>query len=205
MKNRIHKLSFICALAAAVLLSGCSVFKTVKNAERLKFKMGRVEKVTINGVDFSSIRALTDFSPFEILRFTSAAANGRMPFSCVINVIAKNPNDGKGGYARTDVSLVSFPFDALLDDVKILSGNIDKPVFVPGVGEETVIPVVVSGDLFTVYKTQGLGGMLSIAEKLAGFKGRKANLKIVGRPKLSFPLSDYTYPEDVVIYDKDFK
>lgn len=203
-KNQFLVLPVLLLFAAAALQS-CSVMRTIKNAERLKFKMGSVSKVVVNGIDFSSKKSVSDFNPMEVLKLTSSTLHGKMPATFVIEIIAKNPNDGKGGYAATDIELVSFPFDAYLDDVKIVSANIDKPVKVPGVGEETVIPVAVSCDLMALFRDKGISEIINTAGRIAGFKGNKTTLKVVGRPKISFPLFDYTYPEDVVIYSKDFE
>ena len=141
------KIIFIFSVIIVFSNISCSVYKTIVNVSRLKFKLGTVNNFTINGVSLEGKTSVRDFNPFEVLKITSAFANRSFPISFLINVEAKNPNDGTGGYPRTDIMLKSFPWNLYIDDKETISGNINNSVSLPGTGEITNIPIRVDIDL----------------------------------------------------------
>jgi hypothetical protein len=95
----------ISILSLAFLLTSCSVYETIVNLSRLKFKLGDVNNFTISGINLSNKKEFQDFNPLELLNLTQAIGSGKLPASFTLNVEAKNPNDGTGGYAKTDATL----------------------------------------------------------------------------------------------------
>ena len=145
---------FSFAIILSLILSGiqCSVYETLTNLSRLKFKVGNVNGFQINGISFSGKSKLADFNPLDLLKISSAFAQGSLPASFILNVEAKNPNDGTGGYKKTDATLQNFRWRLFLDEKETISGDIDKPVTVPGTGDVTTIPLRIDIDLMKFFK-----------------------------------------------------
>ncbi len=192
------------SLVAVFIISGCSVLQTITNISRLKFKLDNVNSFTVNGIAISNKSKISDFGTFDIINLTTMLASGKMPVSFNVNVAAKNPNDGTGGYGASDVSLKSFAWDLYLNDKKTISGNIDKPVNVPGVGEATVIPLKIEMDLFQFFGDGGLNDILNLALKLGGKESAATNVKLVAQPVLGTVIGDLKYPEPITIVSTTF-
>ena len=110
-----EKIIFISILLSFVI-SGiqCSVYESFTNLSRLQFKVGQVNGFQINGVSISNKSKLGDFNPLDLLNLSSSFAQGTLPASFVFNVDAKNPNDGTGGYQKSDATLQNLSGDYFL-------------------------------------------------------------------------------------------
>jgi len=184
--------------------SSCSVYETMVNLSRLKFKLGTVNNFTISGINISSKKSLQDFSPLEIVNLTSVIASGKLPASFTLNVEAKNPNDGSGGYPKTDATLKAFPWRLEIDNVETISGNIGTPVSVPGTGEITNIPLTMNIDLIEFFGNKGFDNLLNIALSLGGQQGSSSRLSLYATPTVSSPIGDIKYPGELKIVDQSF-
>ena len=184
--------------------SSCSVYETMVNLSRLKFKLGTVNNFTISGINISSKKSLQDFSSLEIVNLTSVIASGKLPASFTLNVEAKNPNDGSGGYPKTDATLKAFPWRLEIDNVETISGNIGTPVSVPGTGEITNIPLTMNIDLIEFFGNKGFDNLLNLALSLGGQQGSSSRLSLYATPTVSSPIGDIKYPGELKIVDQSF-
>jgi hypothetical protein len=198
------KRSLLLILAMAFFIGGCSVLQTLTNISRLKFKLDNVNNFTVNGIAISNKSKISDFGTFDIINLTTLLASGKMPVSFIVNVAAKNPNDGQGGTRASDVTLKSFEWDLYLNDKKTISGNISKPLVVPGVGEQTIIPLQIDLDLFQFFGDGGLNEILNLALKLGGKSSSPTNVKLVAQPVLGTMIGDLRYPEPLTIVSTTF-
>ena len=182
----------------------CSVYETIVNLSRLQFKLGNVNGFLLNGVSISDKAKLDDFSAFDIIKLSTAVVQGSLPVSFTLNVEAKNPNDGTGGYKKTDATLKSFPWRLNLDEKEILTGNIGSPVSVPGTGDATIIPIQISVDLVKLFKDQGYESLINLALNLGGKGGSASKLTIYAKPTVTSPLGDITYPGELKIVNVEY-
>lgn len=196
-------LIILCLLTLS--FSGCSVYKSLSNLARLKFKISHVGAFSLNGVMISSKRSITDFSVSEIASITSAVSRGSLNASFTIFVNALNPNDGKGGYPRTDASIKSFPFRLFLNDVETISGNIGSGFNIPGTGEIATIPFQISMDLMSFFRNQTYQSLVNLALGLGGASASSANVKLVARPVIGTKLGNISYPNDITIINAEFR
>lgn len=201
MKN---KYFFVLVLFALIGYAGCSVYQTFVNLSRLKFKLGEVGSFTLNGVNLSNKASLSDFSASEILRISQAVANGTLPVSFVLNVQAKNPNDGTGGYPNTNATIDDFPWRLLINDKETISGGLNNPVTVPGTGQITVIPLRMNLDLIKFYQNKGYQDLINLALSIGGNKGSSSNLTIYAQPTVSTSLGPIKYPNELRIVNAQF-
>jgi len=193
-------------LSIAILLTStsCSVYQTMVNLSRLHFKLGDVNNFTVSGINISNKKSLNDFNPLEILNLTQTIATGKLPASFTLNVEAKNPNDGTGGYPKTDATLKEFPWRLEIDDVETISGNIGSPVSVPGTGEITNIPLTMNIDLIEFFGNKGYENLIKLALTLGGQQGSSSKLTLFASPTVTSPLGDIKYPGEIKIVEQIF-
>lgn len=194
----------ILILSVLLFFYQCSVYETMTNLSRLKFKVGTVSDFKLSGVSFSNKSQLNDFNPIELLKVSSDFASGTLPASFVLNVEAKNPNDGTGGYQRTDATIQNFKWRLFLDDKETISGDLDQPVTVPGTGEITTIPLRVNIDLMKFFKNKGYESLINLALALGGSKSSSSNISLYATPTVSSPFGNITYPGELKIVDYTF-
>ena len=186
------------------LLTSCSVYQTMVNLSRLKFKLGDVNNLTLSGINISNKKSISDFNAVELLKLTSVITSGELPVSFTLNVEAKNPNDGSGGYPKTDATLKAFPWKLEIDNVETISGNIGSPVSVPGTGDVTNIPLTMNLDLIEFFGNKGLDNLVNLALALGGQQGSSSKLTLYATPTVSSPLGDIKYPGELKIVDQTF-
>ena len=195
---------FISIMSMIFLLTSCSVYETMVNLSRLKFKLGNVNNLTLSGINISNKKSISDFNAVELLKLTSVITSGELPVSFTLNVEAKNPNDGSGGYPKTDATLKAFPWKLEIDNVETISGNIGNPVSVPGTGDVTIIPLTMNLDLIEFFGNKGLDNLVNLALALGGQQGSSSKLTLYATPTVSSPLGDIKYPGELKIVDQSF-
>jgi hypothetical protein len=184
--------------------SGCSVYETMVNISRLKFKLGNVDNFQVAGVNISNKTRIEEINPIDLLRLSSTFASGKLPVSFTLNVEAKNPNDGTGGYPKTDATLKSFPWRLEIDGIETIAGNIGSPVTVPGTGELTYVPLTLNLDLLEFFNSQGYESLINMVFAIGGSEGTSARLTLMATPTVSTPLGDMKYPGELKIVDQTF-
>ena len=192
------------SITLMLMLTSCSVYETIVNLSRLQFKLGNVNNFSINGINLSNKKSLSDFNAIEMLKLTDIFTSGKLPASFTLNVEAKNPNDGSGGYPKTDATIKSFPWKLEIDNVETISGNIGTPISVPGTGEVTNIPITMNIDLIQFFKDKGLENILNLALTLGGQQGSSSKLTLYATPTVSSPIGDIKYPGELKIIDQTF-
>ncbi len=182
----------------------CSVFQTISNIGRLKFKLANVSGFSLSGISVSNKSKLSDFNALDLLKLSSSFAQGSFPVSFTLNVDAVNPNDGKGGYTSTNATLKSFPWRLLLDNKETISGNIAQAITVPGTGQATVIPLQINMDLLSFLKDKGYESLINLALNLGGSRGSASQITLYAKPVISTMLGDLSYPGELKIVDFEF-
>ena len=197
---------FLSAVLLSFVISGiqCSVYESFTNLSRLQFKVGEVDGFQINGVSISNKSKLGDFNPLDLLNLSSAFAQGSLPASFVLNVDAKNPNDGTGGYKKSDATLQNFKWRLFLDDKETVSGDIEQPISIPGTGDVTTIPLRINLDLIKFFKDKGYESIVNLALALGGNQGSSSKITLYATPTVSSPFGNITYPGELKLVDTQF-
>ena len=195
---------FLIISITALLLSGCSMYQTISNVSRLKYRIHSAKNYLLLGIELGNKKSLKDFNSLEILKLSAGLIKGTLPLTFVINIEANNPNDGNGGYARTDLNIISFPWRLYLNEKETVKGNIAQPVFVPGKGESVIIPIQIEFDAAKSFKEKSLDDILAFLLQVGGVKGSTSNLKIIAKPVLETPFGKLEYPDEITIVDKKF-
>ncbi len=197
---------FSIALVLSLVISGvqCSVYETLTNVSRLKFKVGTVNGFAINGISLTGKSKLGDFGAIDLLKLTSGFAQGSLPASFVLNVDAKNPNDGTGGYKKSDATIQNFKWRLFLDDKETIAGELDQPLTIPGTGEVSTIPLKINIDLMKFFKDKGYESIVNLALALGGAQGSSSKITLYATPTVSSPFGNITYPGELKLVDTEF-
>lgn len=197
------------AACAAVAVNGCAtlgeIADVMTNLQRLKFRVSGVSGFTLAGISIARKQRVEDFSVFDAYKLMKAFNDRRLPAGFTLDVEARNPNDGTGGSTQTVSTLTSFEWRLLIDDKPTVSGNIEKPVEIPGTGQATVIPLKISLDLVEFFKDKGYDDLLNLALALGGAKSDISRISLDAQPRASTPLGEITYPGRITIVSKEFR
>ena len=193
----------LCIVLALSNIS-CSVYQTIVNLSRLKFKIANVNNFSIAGISFANKRSIQDFNALEVIKLTAAFTNGSLPATFTINIDAVNPNDGTGGYPKTNATLKSFPWRLLLQDKETISGGLNSPVTVPGTGESTLIPLGISVDLYSFFRDKGYNDLINLALNIGGYGGDPSKVTLYARPTVTSQIGDLTYPQEIKIVNYEY-
>lgn len=195
---------YLLILIAVFSFSSCSVYETLVNVSRLKFKLDSVNNLRIRGVSLSDKDQFSDLNIGEIATLTAGLATGDLPVSFKLNIAADNPNNGSGGSAATDVTIKSFPWRLFLDDKETISGNIGRNLTVPGTGGTTIIPLDIEFDLLNFFKGNNLESLINLVLNVRGEGTKNSNLKLFAQPVLGTRLGELQYPNEIKIVDYEF-
>ena len=185
-------------------LTSCSIFKQITNISRLKFKLNGISGFTISGINLSAKSSIRDFNVFDSAQLLNSFTKGSLPVSFVLNIEAHNPNDG-GGYPRQDLDIVDFKWRLIIDDVETLSGNIVRPISVPGTGETTIFPITIELDLYKFFRERGFDNVINLALAIGGKNPNLSKIVLKAQPTIQTPLGKIQYPNEIDIIDKEFR
>jgi hypothetical protein len=175
------------------------------NLQRLKFKIGSVRDFRLLGLDISGKARLSDFNATDILKVAQSYTARKLPVEFIMDVLAVNPNDGTGGTTRTASTLTALECRLLIDGKPTVTGNIDRPIEIPGTGQESVIPLRLSLDLLEFFGDRRYEDLVGLALAIGGRTGSPARLSLDAQPTVSTPLGPITYPGRVTIVSTEFR
>jgi hypothetical protein len=206
MKKSTKLIVIILALSFSVIQFGCmGAYDALVNLQRLQFKLGAVNNFTLAGIRIGGARTISDFSVFDAAKLIAAFSSSKFPASFTLNVLAKNPNDGTGGTKNTSAVLKSLAWRLFLDDKETINGNIANSIEIPGVGQETTIPIAMSLDLYKFFKDQGYESIVNLALALGGVSGSSSRIKLMATPTVDTFLGAITYPGELTIVNTEFR
>lgn len=211
MSRKRNRAMMAAAGLAALLffLPGCATLdelvNVMSNLQRLKFKVAGVTGFAVAGIDISQKQKPADLTVMDGINLMSSYSRKKLPASFVLNVEALNPNDGTGGSPRTSSTLTSFEWRLLIDGRPTVTGNIEKPIEIPGTGQASVIPLKISLDLLEFFQEKGYDDLINLALALGGAKSDIARLEIDAQPRVSTPLGEITYPGRITVVSKEYR
>jgi hypothetical protein len=199
--------SLVCTLFVLSLYS-CNTLKqianTITNLQRVKFKLENTQDFRLGGVSLSNKSSITDFSLIDAANLVKSFRNKTLPAEFVLNVAAINPNDGKNGAKPTLATIAGLDWKLYIDDVETIAGSINREFTVPSTGEQTIIPLTVSIDLFKFFKNKSYEQIAELALALGGVKGNSARLKLDAKPTIKTPIGPISYPGRITIVNTKF-
>lgn len=173
--------------------------------QRLQFKLGKVEGFSLAGISLSHKSSLNDFTVQDGLKLAQLFGSRKLPAEFILNLVVINPNDGSAGKIKTTATLSGLAARLLIDGQPTVYGDIDSPIEIPGTGQETIIPLRFSLDLYEFFGSQGLERLLRLALAIGGQNGSSARLALDVQPRVMTPIGEIKYPERLTIVDKEFR
>lgn len=205
MTKRIY-LTALTVIVATLFLGSCKTLNqfadSLNNLQRLEFKLDDVNNFSLAGVNLSNIKSVKDISIMDGIKLTKAFTEKRLPAQFILNVDAKNPNDGTGGSKQSSATLSALDWKLYIDDKETIAGNINKELVIPGTGTSTTIPLVMNIDLYQFFGNKGYEDMINLALAIGGQSGSASRLKLDARPTVKTPLGNMNYPSRITIVDK---
>lgn len=205
MKNRIF-LATLTIIFATLFLGSCKTLNqfadSLNNLQRLEFKLDEVNNFRLAGVNLSNIKSVGDISLMDGIKLTKAFSEKRLPAQFVLNVDAKNPNDGTGGTKQSAATLSALDWKLYIDNKETIAGNINKELVIPGTGSSETIPLVMNIDLYEFFGNKGYEDIINLALAIGGQGGSASRLKLDARPTVKTPLGNINYPNRITIVDK---
>jgi hypothetical protein len=192
-----------------LLLSSCSTLSDISNAlaslKKMEFRISGLSNMRIAGVDVSRISDPSKLSVADGIALSTAFARKSLPTTFTLNVDARNPNNGSQGARNTPLTLSGLDWRLLIDDKQTITGNIDKPIEIPGTAPLTNIPLSVSVDMYKFFADRGYDGIINLALALGGTKGSTARVKLDAQPSVGTAFGTMTYPSRITIVDSEFR
>lgn len=213
IKNKIKKIKMRSNLLPAVIFLllvnfqfGCSgVNNTINNAKRLQFKLGSVDNFNLAGVKLNNINSIKDLNILDGAALLAAFTSGKADAAFTVNLIAKNPDTYPGGTKESSSLIKSLDWRLLIDDTEMLSGEINKPITVPGVGQSTTIPIPVKIDLLKLVGNGGYEKLINLALSIGGKSGNSSKLTLKIQPTIDTFMGGITYPGEIDVINKEFR
>jgi hypothetical protein len=209
MTTRHKGLVTVISLAGFLALSSCSALSdmasALANLQRLKFKIGSVTGFRLMGLDISGKAKLSDFGAADILKVAQSYKARKLPVEFVVDILAVNPNDGTGGTRKTVSTLTGLECRLLIDDKPTVTGNIDRPVEIPGTGQESIIPLRLSLDLLEFFGDKRYEDLVALALAIGGRNGSATRLSLDAQPTVSTPFGPITSPGRLTIISAEFR
>jgi predicted small secreted protein len=201
-----QRLLLTLVLVPALTMASCNVIKeigqTMTNLSRCTFKLDSIGDFSLAGISLSS---KTQLGVVDAAQALASFSRGELPASFTLNVAAQNPNTGSGGTTKTTATLTTFAWTLLIDNTQTISGDIARPIEIPGTGQQTVIPLRMSLDLVKFFKDRGYNNMINLALALGGANSSPSRVTLRARPTINTDFGPLTYPGDINIIDKEFR
>jgi len=197
LRKRIPVAALIAGLGLmiALLMSGCQTLREVSNLRQVDFRLDRVSDARLAGVSLRNVDSYDDIGAGDMLRLSSAIADGQMPLAFTVHVAAQNPSENDQNARLTELDWRLF-----LDDKETIAGKFDREVVIPP-GEPTDIPISMELDLVDFFDGN-LREIVNLALALGG-EGEPTNVKLRARPTIQTAIGPIRYPNEIMIVNED--
>lgn len=196
------------SVSMILFVNSCQTVRQVANAlsniQKLQFKLESVSGFSLAGIRINTKSSLKDFSITDGLKLTNAFATNSFPAEFILNVSARNPNDGKTTPIQTSATLAGLDWQLYIDGVPTIAGNIASPIEIPGTGQSVNIPLQMRLDLYQFFKSKGYENVVNLALALGGVKSSPSRLKLDAQPTVNTPFGPIVYPGRITIIDKQY-
>lgn len=205
MKKLYKPFLSILIAAFAIMNFGCSgVMDAITNIQRLQFKLDKVTGMKVANVPLSNFSSISNIGVIDAANLLAAFTSGKLPVQFTLNVLAKNPNDGTGGTKQSSAVIENLAWRLFIDSKETINGNVGN-ITVPGVGQSTNIPILMSFDLLKFFSNGQYNDLINLALALGGSSGTSSRITLKVKPTVSTILGPITYPGEFDVVDREFR
>ncbi len=196
-------------LATALSYQSCSTIKqisqTLTNLKRLEYKIENVSNFRVANIDIQKISSIKDFSITDGLKLANAFVTKKFPADFVLNLNAKNPNNGSNNTTATSATIAKLDYRLILDDVPTINGDISSPITVPGTGQSVNIPLNMNLDLYEFFGNRGYESIVNLALTVGGLNSRPTKVKLDIKPTVNTTFGPISYPNRITVIDQEWR
>jgi LEA14-like dessication related protein len=200
-----NKILVLLVVLGFVGISCSGYIDAFKNIQRLQFKLGKVHNFKLAEVAIGDKLNPSDLGVLDMAKLVAAFSSGTLKTQFTLDLLAKNPNDGTGGTPNTSAVIKALEWKLYLDQKEVLQGNLNKGIEIPGVGQETVIPIEISFDMMKYFSGENLNSLINLALVLGGKQGSSSRLELKIKPTVDTIFGPITYPNEITVIDKEFR
>ena len=196
-------------VAIGLFVKSCSTIKqisqTLTNLKKLEYKIENVSNFRVANIDIQKISSLKDFSITDGLKLANAFGTKKFPADFVLNLNAKNPNNGSNNTTATSATIAKLDYRLILDDVPTINGDISSPITVPGTGQSVNIPLNMNLDLYEFFGNRGYEGIVNLALTVGGLNSRPTKVKLDIKPTVNTTFGPISYPSRITVIDQEWR
>jgi hypothetical protein len=199
--KRVSAIFFIVVLTAA----GCSLYSSLEDISRLKYKIDSVSDFYIAGVPVSEKTRLAEFSSAEVLKMSFAFMQGNLPAKFSLNLEVINPNYTSDRDEGVTVTVKSFPWELFIDNQEMITGNISMPLVIPANIQRKILPVKIEMNLAELFQDRRMNELTELLLNFSGDSNSTSRIELYAQPVLDTSLGELTYPEKLKIVDYTYR
>lgn len=185
----------VCLTLFGLAVAGCQTLREVSNLRKVDFAIDRISNATLAGVDLREVRSYSDLGTRDMLRLSSAVAEGTMPLAFTVHVRAQNPSSND-----VDARLTEMDWTLLLEDRQTISGTFDRETVLPP-GTPTDIPIDLRLNLVEFFDNN-LRDIVNLALSVRGEQA-PTNVKLQVRPTVQTTVGPMRYPGTITVVDRE--
>jgi len=182
-------------LLSTGVLTGCQTLREVANLRNVEFRIDRVNRARLAGVNIDRLDSYSDLSGGDAARLGAAMSRGELPLSFTLNLEATNPEENS-----VNARLTRMDWTLFLQDQETVSGTFQREV-VLSPGAPTDIPLDIQLDLISFFD-ENLRGLVDLATAVGG-DGPPTNVKLKVQPTIQTRMGPMQYPSPITVVSKD--
>jgi hypothetical protein len=173
-------------------LSGCATLSQIRALEHVDFSIDRLAEARLAGVDVMRIESFSDLGFSDGARLAAAVAEGELPLSLSLQILAENPVDN-----LADARLVQMDWTLLLEDRETVSGRLDREIVLPR-GEGTTFPLAIDLNLVDFFEGNARE-LFNLAASLSGYGTETTQIELRALPTIQTALGPISYSQPIRI------
>ncbi len=170
----------IIIFSTILLMYSCDVVQQIGGAYNLsqcKYDYNSIDNVQIAGVNLGKAKSVSVLQIASLTTILSGGALQNIPFSMVLNLDVKNPNEKAAAF------LNGMDYMIELNDMEFTSGKLDVPVRIEP-GETTVVPLSIGVDLMNLMNRYSKDKVASEMSRFLGISPGQTKVTVKLWPKV---------------------
>jgi hypothetical protein len=174
-------------LTVFIVLTSCTTIRELSTLAKCEFKLGSIKDLTLVGVNIQKINSITDLSWGDGAKIAAAIFTSSFPLNFTLNIDVKNPN-------KTNAALNNLEWILLIDDIQMVTGNVNKRVEIAPNGGISTLPININFDLKEALSGKSFESIKNFAFNLAGYGSGPTRVTLKAKPTIMIGSKSIQYP-----------
>ncbi len=170
----------IIILSTILLMYSCDVMQQIGGAYNLmqcKYDYNSINNIQLAGIDLGKAKSLSVLEIASLSTILSGGALQNIPFSMVLNLDVKNPNEKAAAF------LNGMDYMIELNDMEFTSGKLDVPVRIEAGGSQ-VVPLSIGVDIMNLMNRYSKSKVSSEMSRFLGISPGQTKVTVKLWPKV---------------------